>query len=217
MGAPWGVTKWIKLNHANKVTRAKREIDIIITRSLSPKKRPLGSEARCRQTLHCLWSVSGLSISPERSRSESRWSLYHSRWECLWYQSLKFTWSLICVSKLGAWLTNADLSERVVREGVLAVAVRDGDGHTPVTHPRGELGPGAGVFLRANELPWLRCIQFIFHTIDWVTDSWETQKWMMMMKSELTMYMMMAWDPLQPSTCLSRARHVMMMWWTVSH
>ena len=119
-------------------------------------------------------------------------------------------------SKLGVWLTNADLSERVVGEGVLAVAVRDGDGHPPVTHPRGELGPGAGVFLRANEKLCLRYNQIV-HTIDWVTDSWETQKWMMMMKSELTMYMIINWDPLQPSTCLSRARHVMLMWWTVSH
>ena len=44
-------------------------------------------------------------------------------------------------------LTNADFSESVVREGVLAVAVGDGDGHTPVAHPRRELGPGPGVFL----------------------------------------------------------------------
>ena len=49
--------------------------------------------------------------------------------------------------KLQAGLTNADLSESVVREGVLAVSMRDGYCHPPVAHPRRELGPGPGVFL----------------------------------------------------------------------
>ena len=42
-----------------------------------------------------------------------------------------------------------DLCEVHVRQGVLAVVVRDGDGHSPVTHPGVELRSGAGVFLLA--------------------------------------------------------------------
>ena len=91
VGAPWGVTKWTNQNLANKVTKETSTSSYYHNKvSLdSPRKRPLGPEAHCHQTQNCLWSVLGLSISPERSHSEWHWSLYHSRWECLWYQSLK--------------------------------------------------------------------------------------------------------------------------------
>ena len=43
--------------------------------------------------------------------------------------------------------TDVDLGAGLVGEAVLAVAMGDGDGHPAVAHPRGELGPGAGVLL----------------------------------------------------------------------
>ena len=103
VGAPWGVTKWINQNHANKVILTKETSTSSLYHNKvtlnSPRKRPQGPEAHSHQTLHCLWSVLGLSISPERSHSEWHWSLYHSRWECLWCQSLKVSSSVTCLSR----------------------------------------------------------------------------------------------------------------------
>ena len=55
---------------------------------------------------------------------------------------------VVCCNFIFIWdHTDVDLCAGLVGEAVLAVAMGDGDGHPTVAHPRGELGPGAGVLL----------------------------------------------------------------------